>query len=258
MNVNAHCDRVAIVLLSNSLLLMAKPAFSQQSDQAVVNADYGWWTLLAGFVLLVLLLLIVSIRHAKVAAALRQEVQRHAATEQQLIQRNVELLQLASTDLLTGLSNRRAILQRAQVEIRRANRYQSDLAVLLLDIDHFKGINDQYGHAVGDKVLRDFAMLCQNNIRDTDLAGRYGGEEFFILLPQIDLKTTIYSAERLRLAIAEHDFVLANGQILHITCSIGIAMYLPDKEDVDTLLLRADQALYQAKHQGRNRCCVQP
>lgn len=212
--------------------------------------------ILLAFIVMALLVLVV-LRLRRMAAALRAEVVRHADTEQQLVLRNQELLQLASTDLLTGLANRRAIMQQAMVEIRRANRYQKDLAVLMLDIDHFKQINDQHGHAAGDKVLVEFADLCRQSIRDTDLAGRYGGEEFFILLPEIDVKTAILSAERIRMTVAEHAFTLRDNTVLNITCSLGIAMYLPDRDDLDKLLLRADQALYQAKHQGRNRCCVQ-
>ena len=203
------------------------------------------------------LLTYFTLRYRRLAQALQREIAQHAVTEQQLIARNVELLEMASTDILTGLSNRRAIVQQAQAEIRRANRYQKNLAVLMLDIDHFKQIYDQYGHAAGDRVLADFARLCQSSIRETDLAGRYGGEEFFILLPELDLQTTIMSAERLRLAVASHNFCLTDGTSISITCSIGIAMYLPEQDDLDRLLLRADKALYQAKHQGRNRCCVQ-
>ncbi len=217
------------------------------------------------FILLLLLLLVtmallsfVILRFRRMAAALRAEIARHAKTEQQLIERNQELLQLATTDLLTGLSNRRAIMQRAQTEIRRASRYQKDLAVLMLDIDHFKQVNDQYGHAAGDRVLSEFATLCTQSIRDTDLAGRYGGEEFFLLLPEIDLQTAILSADRLRMSIAAHVFVLSDTKRLSVTCSVGIAMYQPECDDLDQLLLRADQALYLAKRQGRNRCCVQP
>lgn len=221
-------------------------------------ADY---TLLMKSVLLMLLamalLAFFTFRYRRLASALQLAMARHAQTERLLVERNEELLQLASTDILTGLTNRRVIMQQAQAEIRRANRYQKDLAVMMLDIDHFKQTNDQYGHAAGDKVLAEFAALCSQSIRDTDLAGRYGGEEFFILMPEIDLRTAILSAERLRMTIASHPFKLSDGTALSVTCSIGIAMYMPQQDDLDKLLLRADQALYQAKHQGRNRCCVQ-
>ena len=199
----------------------------------------------------------ITLRFRRLEKALHAEIDRHAQTEQQLMERNQELLQMATTDQLTGLCNRRAILQRAQAEIRRASRYQKNLAVLMLDIDHFKQINDQYGHAVGDKVLIAFATLCLQSIRDTDLAGRYGGEEFFILLPEIDLATAILSADRLRITVSQHPFELSDGSVINVSCSIGIAMFQPEQDDLDKLLLRADQALYQAKRQGRNRCCVQ-
>ena len=227
------------------------------SGPAEVVVDYK--LLLQSVMLMLLVIALLSfftLRFRALAQALSAEIARHAQTEQLLVERNQELLQLASTDMLTGLVNRRVIIQQAQAEIRRAKRYQKDLAVLMLDIDHFKQINDQHGHAAGDKVLIAFAELCKQSIRDTDLAGRYGGEEFFILLPEVDIKTAIMSAERLRLAVAEHEFVLTSGDVLHITCSIGIAMYMPLQDDLDKLLLRADQALYQAKHQGRNRCAV--
>ncbi len=207
--------------------------------------------------LVITLLAFFTLRYRRLASALQAEMNRHAQTERLLVERNEELLQLASTDILTGLTNRRVIIQQAQAEIRRASRYQKDLAVMMLDIDHFKQVNDQYGHAAGDRVLAEFAALCMQSIRDSDLAGRYGGEEFFILMPEIDLKTAILSAERLRMTVAAHPFKLSDGRELSVSCSIGIAMYMPQQDDLDKLLLRADQALYQAKHQGRNRCCVQ-
>ena len=207
--------------------------------------------------LVITLLAFFTLRYRRLASALQAEMNRHAQTERLLVERNEELLQLASTDILTGLTNRRAIIQQAQAEIRRASRYQKDLAVMMLDIDHFKQVNDQYGHAAGDRVLAEFAALCMQSIRDSDLAGRYGGEEVFILMPEIDLKTAILSAERLRMTVAAHPFKLSDGRELSVSCSIGIAMYMPQQDDLDKLLLRADQALYQAKHQGRNRCCVQ-
>nr|WP_251372225.1 GGDEF domain-containing protein [Rheinheimera oceanensis] len=219
--------------------------------------DYKQIIMLLLLLLAVALVSVVALRFRRMAAALRAEIARHAQTEQQLIERNKELLQLASTDLLTGLLNRRAVIQQALSELRRAKRYQKDLAVLMLDIDHFKHINDQYGHAAGDKVLRDFAVLCQQSIRDTDLLGRYGGEEFILVLPEIDLQTAILSAERLRMTVSQHNFTLTDSTAVQLSCSIGIAMYLPERDDLDKLLLRADQALYQAKHQGRNRCAVQ-
>lgn len=238
--------------VSDSAAAMAEPCVTNLTD-----AGFMVILLLMLFFTVVVLLSVVVVKFRRTATALRAEIARHALTEQQLIESNTDLLQMATTDQLTGLSNRRAILQRAQAEIRRASRYHKDLAVLMLDIDHFKQINDQFGHAAGDKVLIEFAGLCQQSIRDTDLAGRYGGEEFFILLPEIDLKTAILSADRIRIKVAEHLFVLSDGSSLTVSCSIGIAMYLPEQDDLDKLLLRADQALYQAKRQGRNRCCVQ-
>lgn len=251
------------LLWLNLLLLMAALVSIYASADTVPRTapsgpvDYKQIVMLLLLLLVIALLSFVTLRFRRMAAALRAEIARHAQTEQQLIERNKELLQLASTDLLTGLLNRRAVMQQALSELRRAKRYQKDLAVLMLDIDHFKQINDQYGHAAGDKVLRDFAVLCQQSIRDTDLLGRYGGEEFILVLPEVDLQTAILSAERIRMTVSQHHFTLTDNTALQLSCSIGIAMYLPERDDLDKLLLRADQALYQAKHQGRNRCAVQ-
>nr|WP_275692760.1 GGDEF domain-containing protein [Rheinheimera hassiensis] len=246
-----------LLLLMAALVSACVRADTLPRNTMTGPADYKLIFMSLLLLLVIALLGFITFRSRRMALALRAEIARHAQTEQQLIERNKELLQLASTDLLTGLLNRRAVMQQALSELRRAKRYQKDLAVLMLDIDHFKQINDQYGHAAGDKVLRDFALLCQQSIRDTDLLGRYGGEEFILVLPEIDLQTAIMSAERLRMTVAQHNFTLTDSTVLQLSCSIGIAMYLPERDDLDKLLLRADQALYQAKHQGRNRCAVQ-
>jgi diguanylate cyclase (GGDEF)-like protein len=246
-----------LLLTASTLVITCARADTVPRNAVAEPVDYKMIFMLLLLLLVIALLGFITLMSRRMAAALRTEIARHAQTEQQLIERNKELLQLASTDLLTGLLNRRAVMQQALSELRRAKRYQKDLAVLMLDIDHFKQINDQYGHAAGDKVLRDFALLCQQSIRDTDLLGRYGGEEFILVLPEIDLQTAILSAERIRMTVAQYNFTLTDSTVLQLSCSIGIAMYLPERDDLDKLLLRADQALYQAKHQGRNRFAVQ-
>ena len=159
--------------------------------------------------------------------------------------------QLAHTDLLTGLHNRRHLENRLLDELRRSGRYLRPLSVIMLDIDHFKDINDRYGHQVGDEVLREVGRVLMSGLRGQDLAARWGGEEFCLVLPETDLQTGFASAERIRQRL-EHSELLKDE---HIAASIGIAEYNLG-ESVNTLIERADRALYQAKLAGRNRSQV--
>jgi len=163
-----------------------------------------------------------------------------------------ELQQLAITDELTGLLNRRGLFQLGQREVERARRYERPLAVLMLDLDHFKQVNDTYGHLAGDRVLRALAERCRENTRAFDLAGRYGGEEFVLLLPETTLDEAMILAERLRRSI-EQTTVLHEQTPLTFTISIGVAAMTPDVSHLATLIERADQAQYLAKQTGRNR-----
>ena len=160
---------------------------------------------------------------------------------------------MAMTDALTGLYNRRHFFVTAQQEFERAKRYHHALSIIMLDIDHFKTVNDTRGHAVGDQVLRGFAKLMQDNQRAADIIGRIGGEEFAILLPETDLDNGHKAAERLRLAIDKHDFETSAGQ-MHITASLGVAgMSHQADSSLQRTLDDADRALFQAKEAGRNR-----
>ncbi|MCE8014755.1 diguanylate cyclase [Halomonas sp. MCCC 1A17488] len=159
------------------------------------------------------------------------------------------LRRLSDTDDLTGLANRRRLMTRLDEEIARSNRHGSPLSLMLLDLDHFKRINDTWGHLQGDQVLAEFATLCHQLLREEDIIGRLGGEEFAVLLPLTPLVASHPLAERLRHAIAAHDFGIEAGQV---TASIGLAEYRLG-ESRDTLIGRADRSLYAAKHQGRNR-----
>lgn len=159
---------------------------------------------------------------------------------------------LARTDALTGLANRRAFDEAAQREIRRALRYGTPLALVLTDIDHFKTINDAHGHSVGDQVLVDFSRTLLLSVRDVDLVGRWGGEEFVILMPGTDLDEATQAAERMRLAIAGVP-TRFNGKSCGYTASFGVAAFAPATPTLDALLGRADAALYRAKDNGRNR-----
>jgi len=163
---------------------------------------------------------------------------------------------LASTDALTRVTNRQACLRRLGEEIARANRYERPLGVALVDIDHFKRVNDTHGHAVGDAVLRHVASLLSDNIRATDSVGRYGGEEFILVMPETDVDGTLASVENLRRMVARSAFV-HDGQAIPVTISAGVTGGTGTSSlDLDALLREADSALYNAKAQGRDQ--VQP
>lgn len=167
------------------------------------------------------------------------------------------LLQLeyqARTDSLTKLPNRGHFLQVAERELGRAIRYGGELSMLLLDIDHFKQVNDLHGHKAGDLVLATIADICRATLRDCDVVGRIGGEEFAVLLPETDAEHAFEAAQRLRQAIAEAPTALDDGSRIQATVSIGVASLDGAATSVASLLQKADSALYAAKHAGRN--CV--
>ncbi len=159
---------------------------------------------------------------------------------------------LANTDALTGLSNRRHFLEAAEEEFARAQRYATPLAVLMADLDHFKSFNDRYGHSGGDVVLRNFAITLSSLLRDSDSAGRIGGEEFAVVLPHTNLDGARAFAERLMERVAGNPPEI-DGQPIPYTLSIGISELNPGSRDFTSLLRCADDALYRAKNNGRNR-----
>jgi two-component system cell cycle response regulator len=163
-----------------------------------------------------------------------------------------ELERLANVDALTGLDNRRAILHRLDEQLKYANRYKEELSLVMVDMDYFKGVNDRYGHITGDDVLVGVATLIRQNIRDADAAGRYGGEEFMIILPKTDLSSAFHAAERIRKVIETADMSDSAGSVFGITVSQGVASHKPG-EGRESLISRADSALYAAKANGRNR-----
>jgi diguanylate cyclase (GGDEF)-like protein len=158
--------------------------------------------------------------------------------------------QLASRDGLTGMLNRRAFEERILEEITRADRYRSSLAILMIDIDHFKAVNDEFGHLLGDEVLKHAATIFQHQLRKVDFICRFGGEEFAIILPSTTLESAAAVAEKLRRAFFTHAF---SGISRPITVSIGVAAFPEHGMNRDTLVRAADRALYQAKQEGRNR-----
>ena len=176
-------------------------------------------------------------------------------TEKKRVQAQLE--DMARKDALTGLSNRRDFYEKAEREIARSRRSGQPFCVLMLDVDFFKKINDQYGHAGGDDVLRELARLLVAQLRAVDLPARLGGEEFAVLLPETPLADAALAAERLRVALQNTPVPLHDGQSVNVTVSLGLTRWIASDTDIDTALKRADAALYQAKATGRNRVCVQ-
>ena len=166
-----------------------------------------------------------------------------------------EVQSLALTDSLTGLQNRRSLFEFGRIEFSRAHRMNRPFCCMMLDLDHFKQINDNYGHPVGDRVLQEFAKRCQSSVREIDLIGRYGGEELLIFLPETDSETAMQIAERLRASVEETPMEVAN-QELNVTVSIGVSRKDENTLELETLIARADQAMYIAKHKGRNRVAI--
>jgi len=164
---------------------------------------------------------------------------------------NKRIEELAELDELTGASNRRCIMRMLEEAIARANRIGSPCSIALIDLDWFKRINDAYGHPTGDEVLRTFSITMFANVRNVDRFGRYGGEEFLLVLPDMDTEQAMRALDRLRAIIADLDWS-AFSPGMRVTMSAGVAMLDPN-ETSDLLLARADSALYVAKAQGRNR-----
>jgi diguanylate cyclase (GGDEF)-like protein len=167
--------------------------------------------------------------------------------------KNEALSRLSTTDSLTGLRNRRYADEVLAIEVLRARRYRTPLSLLLADIDLFKRVNDEHGHAAGDTVLRRVAETLRDNLRATDVAARYGGEEFLVIMAHNDLSGAVRLAERWRGAV-EHDTVrLSEGKDLRVTISVGVTAFAPSIATAPDLVAEADTALYAAKQAGRNR-----
>jgi diguanylate cyclase (GGDEF)-like protein len=186
--------------------------------------------------------------------AVRYAIERKR-TEKEIRLLNAELEQLALTDYLTNLYNRRYFMQRGAEEFKRVSRYSQPLALLMLDIDEFKKINDTNGHEAGDLALQRVAAALKSSLREIDILGRIGGEEFAVLLPNTLLPAAVLLAERIRQSIANMLFQKPDGAwIKTITISIGVATFTDEMSGIDDLLRNADAALYSAKNSGRN--CV--
>jgi len=253
-------------------------------DSIIKNRQYSVWELyrtqiitavmiIAVLSLLVIFLLVLTQQLNRTRLALTElnlnlesQVQERTATLSQtniLLQDEInervrledELRHQATTDTLTGISNRRHFLELTQNEMNRAHRLNHPLAIVLLDIDHFKNINDTYGHAAGDQALSVFVKTCQQNLRAIDVFARLGGDEFVILLPETDCDQAYTALERFRKALTAAPFDFAD-QSIQITSSIGISNLANEPESLEAFLGRADEALYQAKKAGRNQIAI--
>ena len=188
----------------------------------------------------------------------KDELRYRVKIGERIIELERRILNLAYLDPLTGVLNRRAFIERIEGEINRAVRGSAPLSLIFTDIDHFKQINDRYGHQAGDLVLRHFTEQLSGAARSYDFVGRYGGEEFVVCLPGANDHQAKLVAERMRKRVEEMTIMLTkNTQSIRITASFGVASYeLESEESVDSLIGRADEAMYRAKREGRNRVSV--
>ncbi|MGD9731805.1 MAG: diguanylate cyclase [Desulfamplus sp.] len=182
---------------------------------------------------------------------LEEEIELRKESEERLKVISLKYQKMATQDYLTGVSNRRFFMERAQEELSRANRYTHPLTFMMMDIDHFKNINDTYGHHAGDQVLKNVASICTDNLRVHDLFGRIGGEEFSAMLPETNLNDAIVVAERIRKSVEDAEWAI-DGKKVSCTISIGMSQLNDDSETLDNLMKKADAALYLAKSSGRN------
>lgn len=173
--------------------------------------------------------------------------------QNELRDKNQMLAKESMTDAVTGLRSRRYVSEVLAIEVLRARRYRLPLTVMMADLDHFKRVNDRFGHPVGDSVLRRVSDLLRNLLRATDVAGRFGGEEFLVILPQTDRAGAVSLAERWRQSLELTALEAPDGKRIRTTVSIGVAEFMPQMARPDELVRAADEALYTAKANGRNR-----
>jgi diguanylate cyclase (GGDEF)-like protein len=175
------------------------------------------------------------------------------ALQEELREHSRRLEELSNTDDLTKLYNRRYFFELLDLEFQRAQRYEAKLAFVMIDIDHFKNFNDSYGHLIGDRILYEVAQILRETLRVHDIVGRYGGEEFGLLMPETDLKGALVVAERYRKRVEDY-MLLEEDMELRVTISLGVATYPhPRINTIDDLIRLADNALFEAKKNGRNR-----
>ncbi len=214
---------------------------SNKKTQALMDREF--------FILVGTLLTLIIEAAIIVIPAIRIASRKDSELRRLIEERTYELEKLSVTDQLTKLYNRRKIDDILATEVEQARRYNNSFSLILIDIDHFKKVNDRYGHLVGDRILQALSRLFSSNIRKTDIVGRWGGEEFLIISMEKDITKVLIFVEKLRTLVDEHHFKTVG----NITCSFGVS-HFKQGDSIDTLLQRADVALYEAKKAGRN--CV--
>ena len=204
-----------------------------------------------------LLALLQEMRQVKEElSSAKEEIERRKKAEAALEETRQKLLELAGADDLTGLPNRRRFREAAATELGRDRRYGRSLALMTIDVDNFKAINDSFGHDGGDQALIQLARIGQSVLRDSDVLARQGGDEFAVLMPETDLAAATDAAERLRQAVAEAELAAGSARF-GLTISIGLTAIEGTEEiSLNQLLKQADQALYEAKQSGRNKVCL--
>ncbi|MBB6521254.1 GGDEF domain-containing protein [Pseudoteredinibacter isoporae] len=217
--------------------------FLFESEQKMPDWIYR---LLIWLAIIVMLVSVVAQRFYQLSKAKDREIEKRTQLEE-------KLRQLVETDALTGLYNRHKLDEMMCREIDRAERYMHNFSIILMDVDHFKNVNDTLGHLIGDRLLREISDLLTKQLRKADIVARWGGEEFMIVCPETDLVKAETVAEKLRACIASHNFHGTDKQ----TASFGVTRY-HQGDNADTITSRADKALYQAKRDGRDRVCVAP
>ena len=210
---------------------------------------------LAGQLLTAAVMLGAVVRCSMLVTYFRGMQYRLSASNQKLAAALAHIEQLARYDELTGVANRRGVLERLHLALEGVQRHGTPLSIALLDIDHFKSINDQYGHGCGDAVLRAFGSLLSTEMRAIDVAGRYGGEEFLLVLPETDIPQALVLLERLRQRTQDMPWDRLVDQPVTVTCTVGATQYQPG-EPVEAAIARADAAMYSGKALGRNRVII--
>ncbi len=232
-----YCDCFLIPMSDERVLFVAEDVNSDSAFQEVVER------------------LNKQVKLFQIESEFTKKIARNKQIEMEGIM--VQAQEVAQIDALTFLLNRRMIMKELQDEVLRAERYNSMLSISVVDVDHFKVVNDTYGHPVGDEVLREIACQLRDHVRHPDIVGRYGGEEFLILLPNSDSSAAADQALRLCKQVREAVVHINNNKLtLSITISIGIAQFQHGVDTWDTLLNRADNAMYEAKNNGRDRWVV--
>ncbi|MEO0786075.1 MAG: PleD family two-component system response regulator [Pseudomonadota bacterium] len=223
-----------------SIIVAAEPHMNQQAARALAHGASD--------------VIQMPIEPQELLARVRTQARRTRYIE--IMRRRVDRgLELSVIDQLTGLYNRRYMLNQLQQWMKRSVIGDTPLSVVSLDIDHFKAVNDTYGHAAGDRVLQEVAERLKQNVRPIDIVCRPGGEEFLVIMPETAGDRAAAAAERLRRAIATDDFDIQNGEAISITISAGVAVMRGSEDTPADLMHRSDEALYSAKREGRNRVC---